>query len=69
MVSQSETFTSVACFEDSVPARLQDPSREHADDLFVFHQQNDFGALGRRGNAASRMCHRSTGSILRVRKF
>ncbi len=52
--AQRQTLASVAGFENHVPARLQNPSGKHADHVFVFHQQNDFGALRRRGQASGR---------------
>ena len=51
-----QSLAPIAGVVDHIPARLQDLSCEHADHIFVFHQQNDFGALGRRGKAAGRTC-------------
>ena len=39
--AQRQTFASVARLDHHVPARLQNSSRQHADRLFVLHQQND----------------------------
>jgi hypothetical protein len=58
-----QAFHSVAGFENFIPAFFQHNTRNRANRVFVFYQQNDFGALGIEARRSTRSIAGNVSSI------